>query len=309
MRLQNAGRLQVRLRWQVKETEADMDCPGTKLPWRLSQALGAGLVAFGLSSCTNFVDSRYNYNKSAASELQDRLERREDELARAQQQINQSQDQVDRQLAKSREIQDVLEKRIRNLREENDRLNADLTGAVMNVAADRRNAVGAIVNASSQRVVGFEVPRNVSDKLTAFASSHPGLAYDPADRAIRFQAATAFLDGGDRLKPDMRSALRDLAGILNSEPARNLNFLIVGHTARATVRRELAPEHPTDWHLAANQAIAVQQLMEEQGLSPTRAGIASYASQQPLVEGDSRANARIEIFLLPPDPPADDRRN
>jgi flagellar motor protein MotB len=64
--------------------------------------------------------------------------------------------------------------------------------------------------------------------------------------------------------------------------------------------------HPTDWHLAAHQAIAVEQCLEENRVAAARLGIVSYASNQPLVQGASaearRVNARIEIFLLPPDP-------
>ncbi len=109
---------------------------------------------------------------------------------------------------------------------------------------------------------------------------------------------------GFHLRHGVWAALTTLGANVSSVARRRLNLLIVGHTARPTVGRELAAQHATDWHLAAHQAIAVEQTLEEHNVAPLRVGVVSYASQQPLQDGTSPANARVEIFLLPPDPPA-----
>ena len=114
---------------------------------------------------------------------------------------------------------------------------------------------------------------------------------------------------GDELKPQGKQLLKEFANIANEPEAKKYNFLIVTHSPPgAGVPRDLVTTHPTPWHLTAHQAIAVEQSLEENGLSPTRVGIISYAGQQPLVEekdpASQKKNARVEIYLTPPDPPA-----
>jgi flagellar motor protein MotB len=150
----------------------------------------------------------------------------------------------------------------------------------------------------------------LTKKLDGYAKSHVGVTFDPVEKVVRFQSDTVFRDGGDRLRGDAQTALRELAAILNTQKAGQLNLLVVGHTGGGAVPdAALLVQHPTDWHLAAHQAIAVEQYLEESGLSPTRVGIISYADQQPLVPPKDdvarQKNARVEVFILPPDPPAE----
>lgn len=270
--------------------------------------IALALLAFSLAGCATGPRYRYDAGSDFSSDVQSRLDRANREIAELRQETGQAQEQmrtVEAQLAKQTDVQQVLEKRIANLRDENDRLHADLTGVVMNAAGDRRPNTNAIINVSNQRSAGFELPPGLSDRLQAFAKKFNGASYDASDRVVRFETAAAFVAGGDRLTPEMKAACKDLTAILNDPAARKLNLLIVGHTAKPVIGRELAPHHPTDWHLAAHQAIAVEQALEETGMAGLRVGVASYASQQPLLESNSPANARVEVFILPPDPPAD----
>lgn len=249
-------------------------------------------------------DLRYQLD-SANSELAQLARRESDARAQA--------DQLAQQLASQQQIQSIMEQRVANLRTENDRLHEEMTGVVMRASGDRPTT-SALMNVSDVNYVGFELPSDLIKKLDQFSKSHVGVTFDPVEKVVRFQSDTVFRDGGDRLRGDAQAALRELASILNSQKAGRLNLLVVGHTGGGvTPDTALLVQHPTDWHLAAHQAIAVEQYLEESGLSPTRAGIISYADQQPLVPPHDdvarQKNARVEIFILPPDPPADAPRS
>lgn len=269
----------------------------------------AGLIAVA-AGCDSVPKNRYDQSRDYGTDLQRRLDRTNLQLAdltAERERAAQRAGQLEQQVAGRQEIEEILEKRVDNLRRENDRLHAELTGIVLSSAGSRRSA-GAIINAGGATAVAFELPKELVGKLTAFAGQHEGISFDPAERVVRFPASRIFANDGDRLSDEARGWFRELAEILNAPPAKRLNLLIVGHSSnRWRLPPDLAAIHPTDWHLTAHQAIAVEQQLEEGGLAPSRVGIVGYAGQQPLVEGadGKRLNARVEIFVLPPDPPAD----
>lgn len=210
------------------------------------------------------------------------------------------------QLRGQGEVQQILEQRLENMRRENDRLTEEVAGLVLHAGGDRSAAKGMLQAVSGTAPSGFDLPKTVENALTDFANRHPGVAYDRGKRVCRVPSELLFVEGGDQVRSDAQPLLKQLASLLDSEPAAPLNLLIVGHTsALAPIRQDLLKLHPTDWHLAAHQAIAVQQALEEDGVSPTRVGIISYASHQPLVDGADevarKKNERVEIFLLPPE--------
>ena len=215
--------------------------------------------------------------------------------------------QTRQQVADHDRIRQVLEQRVELLAGENDRLQAEVTGLVMTAA--RVGSTSARPVGDGIALVGFEVPADLDGRLREFARRYPEVSYEPDQRMCRFRTEMMF-SGVDLLRPQARQALRDFAGLMNRPEAAELNLMVVGHTwANTQVSPDMARQTPTDWHLAAHQAIACQQYLEESGLSPTRAGIISYGSQQPLLDGGDdvarRRNARVEIFIMPPDPPAD----
>lgn len=266
------------------------------------------LLAIGAAGCSVVPRSRleqaHNYNRDLEERLQrvkDQSVSRERETARRQQEISCLEDR----LAGQQQVQAILEQRLANLRRENKELHTELTGLVISSTAGGERRIGwTKVNSASY--LDFKLPADLAPRLLEFAKRHPGVSFELSERACRFQSDLAFAGGGDRLQPQARAALAELARILNSPAARELNLLIVGHTAQEPpLPPALLRQHPTEWHRAAHQAIAVEQHLEEAGLSPTRMGIISYADQQPLAgDGTARENARLEIFLLPPDPPA-----
>ena len=169
-------------------------------------------------------------------------------------------------------------------------------------------ASNAIQNVSSTTRVDAVIPDSIQKSLAALADHHAGVQFDAKENAVRISDAELFSQG-DELRDTAKSTLKELAGILASKDAQKFNYLIVAHAPpNASVPRELVALYPTVWHMTAHQAIAVEQFLEETGLSPIRVGIVSYAGQQPLVTGDDdaskRTNSRVEIFFTPPDPQA-----
>jgi outer membrane protein OmpA-like peptidoglycan-associated protein len=238
------------------------------------------------------------------------LERAEKALAGAQARADQAGRQIaefEQRLAEQAKVQDILSRRVDNLLRENHELHQEMTAIVMNAAATTA-PVAAIQQVGAAAHAGVEIPKSMERSLAGLADNNAGVVFDPRERVVRMASVELF-EQGDVLRPAGKAFLKKLADALNSEEAGRFNFLIVGHAAPyAPVPRELVPNHPTKWHLSAHQAIAVQQYLEECGLSATRVGIVSYGSQQPLTDGrdeaSNRTNSRVEIFVTPPDPPA-----
>jgi chemotaxis protein MotB len=177
---------------------------------------------------------------------------------------------------------------------------------VLNAGGTKTFSNSIVTKVSGTTAARFDLPGELTKSLTDVSRKQKDVAFDPAKRMIRIPNDYLFVDGGDQLRKDAQSVLRQVSTQLNGQKASNLNLLIVGHAAPGTtIPRELLGQHPTDWHLAAHQAIAVQQYMEECGVSAARVGIISYGSHQPLVDGADdvarRKNERIEIYLLPPE--------
>jgi flagellar motor protein MotB len=217
---------------------------------------------------------------------------------------------LQKQLGGQQDIQSLLQQRVDNLLRENQQLHQELTSLVMNSAGDTEtfaaSAIENIPSTSASSRPDLRVPAALERSLSALEDQHAGVQFDARERAIRIVSAELF-SSGDEIRPAGRRTLTDVASVLNSPDARSFNFLVVAHAPPgATVPKELVNYHPTVWHLTAHQAIAVEQFLEEAGVAPTRVGIISYAGQQPLLGGrddaSQRANARVEIYLTPPDP-------
>jgi flagellar motor protein MotB len=257
---------------------------------------------------------RLGDNRDLRLDLTQKLDAAEQKWRQTRSQLDQAladASNLQKQLGSQQDIQSLLQQRVDNLLRENQQLHQELTSLVMNAAGDSETfAASAIENipssASSSNRPEARVPATLERSLSALEDQHAGVQYDNRERAIRIVSAELFTSG-DEIRPAARRTLTDVASILNSPDARAFNFLVVAHAPPgATVPKELVNYHPTVWHLTAHQAIAVEQFLEEAGVAPTRVGIISYAGQQPLTGGrddaSQRANARVEIYLTPPDP-------
>lgn len=276
------------------------------------KTVSACLLVLAPGGCGSLPKSEVERSREVSRDLRLQLDAAENRIAKIEQEKDSLRQQAEvaaRQAEGRQDVVGILEKRVANLRRENDLLHEELTGVVMKASAERPSSP-IRTSVASAGYVHFDLPGDLERQLREFAKRYPGTTFDPIDKVVRMQSDYVFRDGSDRLRSDAQGAVRDLSRIFNGAGATRLNFLVVGHTAQgAILDRDLLIQHPTDWHLAAHQAIAVEQYLEESGVSPTRMGIISYASQQPLVDGRDdvakRKNARVEIFVLPPDPPAE----
>jgi flagellar motor protein MotB len=287
-------------------TEFDQLAPRRAIrPW-----IGAlALAVLGGSGCNLVPRGQYERSRDYAMDLQRRLTEANQQIARLeedQQRVEYDREQLAQQLGGQQEIQSILRERIDNLKRENDRMQHDLTGVVLNAGGSKAFSNSVITTVSGASAARFDLPGELTKSLTDLSRKQKDVAFDPAKRLIRIPNDVLFVDGGDQLRRDAQGILRQVSTQLSSQKASSLNLLIVGHAAPGTtIPRELLAQHPTDWHLAAHQAIAVQQYMEECGVSAARVGIISYGSHQPLVDGADevakRKNERLEIYLLPPE--------
>ena len=268
--------------------------------------LGISALSFGCGLApTTKVDRIRNYN----TDLQTRFEASEARVA----QLDRERAGLQRHVATledrirgQEEVKALLEQRLDIAQRERQRLRTDLTGMVMRAAGETRSESASIVTVGAKSYLGAELPRSLTRRLTAFAEAFDFIEFDEVERVCRFGSEQMFIDNRDELRPEARAALRELASVLNGPDATALPLLVVGHShGPGQAPRSMAAEFPTDWHLAAHQAIAVEQILEENRLAPKRMGVVSYGRYQPIVERDQpgadRLNARVEVFLLPAD--------
>lgn len=282
---------------------------------RWQRRVGRSLCALALILSTGCQTSRFRaggFENNARNDLVSQLDRAEQQVAdarrqaaEASQQLAQLQDRLEGQS----EIQSLLQERVDTLLKENHDLHEELTAVVMNAAgAPVTSAASAIQQVGSTSPVAGRLPNSLERGLAGLADHNAGVQFASKEAALRIPSEEVF-DKGDVLRSSAKKMLQDLARVLNDPDAKKFNFLIVAHAApNVPIPKDWIVDHPTKWHLTAHQAIAVQQFLEESGLSAHRVGIVSYGGQQPLVDENdaaaNRANARIEIYVTPPDPPA-----
>lgn len=107
-----------------------------------------------------------------------------------------------------------------------------------------------------------------------------------------------FAPGSATLSPQGRAAIQQVAQVLAAIPDRQ--YQVAGHTDSVPISTD---RFPSNWHLGAERAIAVVQLLIGSGLQPERVSAASYGEFQPVDTNrtkEGRAhNRRIEITVVP----------
>jgi len=134
---------------------------------------------------------------------------------------------------------------------------------------------------------------------------YPGFEFDPETGVCKLPNDILFDTGRDEVRREADQLLSDVAGILNTGDAVQLNILIAGHTDdRPVVHASTKAKHPDNWYLSAHRSIAVVHALEKHGIKPHRMGVTGYSSYQPRVaqktDDARRQNRRVEIFILAP---------
>jgi chemotaxis protein MotB len=136
--------------------------------------------------------------------------------------------------------------------------------------------------------------------LAAMAAEHPDLLdYDATRGLIRFKSDVTFDSGSDKLKDTARSTIHQFAQILNTT-ARDYDVRVVGHTDAQPIKN-VAREHPTNWHLSCHRAIAVLKELNANGFDYARGEACGRGEFQPIepngAGGKSAKNRRVEVYL------------
>ena len=185
-----------------------------------------------------------------------------------------------------------------NLRTQHDAVNNELR----TLATDYEE----LLNRTASLEMG-PLPAEVEAALMRLAKEHPDLLTLDAKRGmLRFASDFTFAMGSVELKPDAISTLQQLAGILNTGKATNLEVRVIGHTDSVPVSNpQTRQRHPNNVYLSAHRAISVRDALTQNGVEPVRIQVAGYGEHRPIVPNNpdpkvgTPENRRVEIFLVP----------
>jgi chemotaxis protein MotB len=194
---------------------------------------------------------------------------------------------AEEQLALADEKRGADSKRLANYRRERDQLRDQFSGY------------------SPGRV---QIPAGLSQQLVELARKHPSLQFDPQTGVAKLDTDVVFDSGNAELKPQAEQVLADLATVLQSDAAREMRIMIVGHTdAQKIAGKETRQRYGDNWNLSTARALAVAAYLHKAGVAEPRMGVAGYGGQQPIASNsnpaDRRRNRRVELFVIPPDYP------
>lgn len=147
------------------------------------------------------------------------------------------------------------------------------------------------------------LPRELDQALRQLANQNPGLmTYDPEQGMIKLESDLTFALGSTTVSPQAQTALRRLAGVLNSPAASPYEVRVVGHTDNVPVKNPAnVRKFGDNWGLSVFRAIAVKDVLEKTGIQPSRFLVAGYGQYHPIVPNGSRGarqNRRVEIYLV-----------
>lgn len=215
---------------------------------------------------------------------------------RAQEQIIELKSQLDQCNAQIRALREApaqqdpqLLSRLEAAIAERDRLKAALEDARM-----------ALISASKTSIL----PAELDQELVNLADTNPELMeYDAKNGMLKFQSDLTFALGSADVSDAAKASLARLADILRKPVAQRYEARVVGHTDNVRIARAATrAAHPTNWHLSVHRAIAVKDVLEKAGVESVRLGVAGHGEYRPVAPNTrtgSRANRRVEIFLVP----------
>lgn len=131
------------------------------------------------------------------------------------------------------------------------------------------------------------------------------VTYDEATGIVRFKSDLLFEKSQATVAPNVVPKLEALAGILRSPAAEGFGALIVGHTDDIPIERpETKAKHPTNWHLSAHRAIAVEEILAKAGMPSTRMAVMGMGEFHPIAPNQTGKrgnplNRRVEIYVVP----------
>lgn len=128
---------------------------------------------------------------------------------------------------------------------------------------------------------------------------------DERGLVIRSLDYVFFDSGATEIKPEARSILDFIAGIINEEDFSDRQLRIEGHTDSDPITNlsNKYPQNWTNWELSSIRATNVlRYLVETQGISGNRVSTSGYGDERPIVLNDTRENKainrRVDLIIL-----------
>ncbi len=156
---------------------------------------------------------------------------------------------------------------------------------------------------------GGPLPEQVALEIEAVGRQHPNLfEFERESGRLRFAGDITFDSGSNLVRPDARTALRQLAAILGGEAGRAVTVTIVGHTDSVPVRKPATiallkglGKSPDNQGLSDARAEAVAEVLTAGGVAASRIATQGRGSSEPIADNGTaqgRAqNRRVEIYL------------
>jgi len=254
----------------------------------LTIAMAAGLLGSGCAMTSKRASvERSRHQQVAEVELLDAARER---IVKLEQDKSDQREQIGRleeQIATHQKAEDVWKKRLAASQKEASRLQTEAASAVM-------SSVGVTPVKRTEpnpEAEPFRHPAALVGKLEAMSAQTPAVAFDKKLKALKLSGPYMF-GTGDVLTGNGQAVLNSFARAMQAPEARNLKVLVaVQVEPQKTPPKELERLYPTDWHLAAHQAVAIHQLLESKGLPAANVGVT--VQQYP----SSVSRPRVEIYI------------
>ena len=152
---------------------------------------------------------------------------------------------------------------------------------------------------------GSMLPAELNIMLEEFSAANPDLVtFDEKTGSLKFTSDLLFEKGQDTVTADATKAITQVCGILNDDKAKGFDVIIAGHTDDVPIKKpSTLAKHPTNWHLSADRAISVLNVMTANSIEPTRLSVRGFGEYRPVVENEpkkgAKENRRVEIFIVP----------
>ncbi len=163
----------------------------------------------------------------------------------------------------------------------------------------------ALIDQLTAQLGQTALPPELSNALADWARGSDLVSYDEKTGIVRFKSDLLFNKGEDTVQADAQAQLEKLSGIMNTPAAEGFDILIVGHTDDLPILKpDTRAKHPSNWHLSAHRAIAVEKILAQVGLAETRQAVMGFGEFRPLEpnapnKGGNPKNRRVEIYIVP----------
>lgn len=163
-----------------------------------------------------------------------------------------------------------------------------------------------LIKSMQDKLMGISpLPVELNTALEDFAKGSDLVEYDASRGLVKFKSDLLFEKGSDVVTTQAAQAVKTLSGILNSEQARQFHIIVAGHTDDIPIQKpDTRVKHPTNRHLSSHRAISVVQMMEQDGIEPTRLSTRGFGEYRPLEPNGANKtgnakNRRVEIYIVP----------